>query len=459
MVRQISMGEGYKYLTLSQPEWVKQIWKEGHFPFGAPFVYPSQQGWQFSFPAAFPFISAFFYTHFGLPGLYIFPVLSFLIFLVFVVYCLRARNTDPRLIAVTIFVLVFCSPLAIYGVSFWEHISAVLLLFFGIAFISYPFKRNVPSFLFGMASGMAVWLRPEAMIMNFLYGIGLLIMFSRTKRQSIIFFLSGLSISIAAFLLFNVAEYGSFFGIHGYQVLNQEPDMNFFALQRANLIDTNFRSIKYFPFIILLFPAFIFAFHRQSGSKPAVKVLILISLAFCLITPLFMPNSGGRQWGARYLLPVIPAVIILIVFLLNDNPLFLQGRRKFWLVLVFMICTGYSFYRNTYKGGIKTVRWENIHRIKPVLDFIDHRGDVVVIREGYIAMELAIDFETKIFFTADDDMHLNSLIKKLKQQGIRTFTYVYDTNNTKVLPGIIQRATVPGSVKGDFGYLKVEIGE
>ena len=172
-----------------------------------------------------------------------------------------------------------------------------------------------------------------------------------------------------------------------------------------------------------------------------------------------MPNSGGRQWGARYLLPSIPAVIILMVFLLKDNPSFLQGRRKLWLVLALIVCGGYSFYKNTYKGGIKTVRWENNHRIKPVLDFIDHQGEVVVIREGYIAMELAFDFETKYFFTAEDDIQLNSLIKKLKQQGIKAFTYVYDTNNIKVLPAIIQRVTVPGSVKGDFGYLKVEIGD
>jgi hypothetical protein len=128
VVKQLAEGHGFKYLYLPQPQWVHTIWDNGFFPLKPPFLYPTPEGYLFVFPPALQIISSFFYSTFGYPGLYIIPVLSTVLFWLCVVMLLRRCGLDPLPIAAGLFVLVFCSPLTIYGATYWEHMPAILLL-------------------------------------------------------------------------------------------------------------------------------------------------------------------------------------------------------------------------------------------------------------------------------------------------------------------------------------------
>src|SRR5580658_8619677 len=138
VVKQLSEGHGFKYMYLPQPQWVQQVWANGFFPFRPPFLYSSPNGYLFVFPPAFQIISSFFYAHFGNPGLLVIPILSTLASWLGFISLLRRCGIHPSRIAIGLFILVFCSPLTIYGATYWEHMTAILLLFIGLSYLVKP---------------------------------------------------------------------------------------------------------------------------------------------------------------------------------------------------------------------------------------------------------------------------------------------------------------------------------
>jgi hypothetical protein len=203
VVKQLTEGHGFKYMYLPQPQWVHQIWAHGFFPFKPPFLYPSSDGYLFVFPPAFQIISAFFYAHFGDMGLLVIPILSTLFLWLSFILLLRRCDISPSRIAIGLFILVFCSPLTIYGATYWEHMTAILLLFFGLSFLVKPPSGPIAAIAMGLLSGLAAWFRPEAMMMNVLYGLALVGLFIKDRNRSTIWFLIGVALGVGSYLLFN----------------------------------------------------------------------------------------------------------------------------------------------------------------------------------------------------------------------------------------------------------------
>src|SRR5580693_4058536 len=152
-VKQIAAGYGFKYLHLPQPAWVKAVWQAGYFPLKPPFFYPSPNGYLIVYPPLFQIITSFFYTWLGSAGLYVLPMLCTLMLLGWMVLLLKRSGVTPFNIALAVLIMVFCSPLMLYGVMFWEHLPAVLLLFAGLAFIVSPPSTLWASAALGLISG------------------------------------------------------------------------------------------------------------------------------------------------------------------------------------------------------------------------------------------------------------------------------------------------------------------
>jgi hypothetical protein len=428
-IRQLSEGYGFKYLHLNQPSWVQSIWQQGFFPLRPPFLYPSTDGYMFAFPPAFQIISSFFYARWGYAGLYILPALSMLLLWVCTILLLKRCGVAPSRIALALFVLVFCSPLTVYGSMFWEHAPAVLLLFAGVAFIARTPARIPAAIALGLASGLAVWLRPEAILVNFLYALAAMVLYFREKRPVYIAFVSCLFICVLCFFAFNKVEYGSILGLHGQQVVNSDdPDTKITVGHVAdNFLQNNFKSIRYFFFTLLLLPVVyrLFAFPKDRDLRPGL--LAAIVLAFSILAPFMVPNDGGRQWGARYFLPLIPIVIVGLCLADKKWDLFKTWKRSIWLTTCILLCILYSFYHNTCRGGLDDLRWTYSQRIKPALDSLGGKpGNVVVIFAPYQAYELGSLFNKAYFFLAPGDDSLRRLLPLLKRQGIHEYTYVSD---------------------------------
>jgi hypothetical protein len=450
VVKQLTEGHGFKYIYLPQPQWVQQIWANGFFPFRPPFLYPSSAGYLFVFPPAFQIISSIFYAHFGDPGLLVIPILSTLLFwLSFILLCRRCDISPPR-IAIGLLVLVFCSPLTIYGATYWEHMTAILLLFFGLMFLVKPPAGPMAAIGMGLLSGLAAWFRPEAMMMNVLYGLALVGLFIKARNRNTIFFLIGMAVGVGSFLLFNKIEFDSFFGIHSRQVLKDSVEGGVEVNSFRNLIANNLINTRHFLFILLLFPVIYVWFRFRKRLDVRILAIIAIVLAYCIFTPFIVPNDGGRQWGARYFLPLIP--VMVVAFLMVDK----EWRPKYpvWATAIILLMAAYSFQHNSYKGGIKTLVWENQHRISPDLHYLNQTpGKVVIVSLPYIAMELGYTFDDKYFFLAPDDSSLNRLLPQLKQQGIRQYTYIYDVRVPNVKPKELTD-TIPDWPRewGDFEF-------
>ena len=265
-VKQVAEGHGFKYLYLPQPSWVQSIWRAGFFPLQPPFVYPSPRGYMYVFPPAFQLASSFLYSRLGFSGLYVLPVVCTVLLWGFMWLLLRRCGISPGRIALAIFLMAFCSPLTIYGAVFWEHGPATLLLFAGLAFIARTPTRIGSAIGLGLISGLAIWLRPEAIMLNLLYALAAFVLYRRERRPVHIAFAACLFLSVAAFMLFNLAEYGSLLGLHGQQLTDPNDTDDHLTLLKSlsNVVMTNYKSIRNFGFILLLFPI-VYRLIRRSG--------------------------------------------------------------------------------------------------------------------------------------------------------------------------------------------------
>lgn len=450
VVKQFAGGHGFKYMYLPQPQWVQQIWENGFFPFRPPFLYPSPKGYLFVFPPAFQLISALFYEHFGNAGLYIIPILSTILLWLGFVLLLKRSGVSPDRIAIGLLILVFCSPLTIYGATYWEHMTAILLLFYGLSYLVQPSRRAVAALFMGLLSGLAAWFRPEAMMMDVLYGLAVLYLFFRERRRNSIVFLVGIAVGVGSFLLFNKLEFDSFFGIHSRQVLQDSVEGGVEVNPFRNLVTNNLINVRHFLFILLLLPAAFVWIRYKRQLTLRTRLLILIAVAYCALTPFMVPNDGGRQWGARYFLPVLTVTLVALLLIEKEWKL----RYPVWLTVLVLLMAAYSFHRNTYSGGWKTLVWENHHRISPSMRYIEQQpGDVVVVSFPYIAMELGYLFDDKYFFLAPDNASLQRLLPQLKRQGVRGYTYIYDVRVPNVRAKMLTDTVIAWPRdQGDFEF-------
>jgi hypothetical protein len=444
-VKQLAEGHGYKYLHLPQPSWVQSVWQAGYFPLRPPFVYPSSGGYMYVFPPAFQIATAFLYARLGYPGLYILPGVCTLLLWVVTALLLRRLGITPGRIALALFIMAFCSPLTIYGAMYWEHGPATLLLFAGLVAIVRPPARIGSAILLGLSSGLAIWLRPEAIMLNFLFGLAALVLYWRERRVVYLGFAACLLLSVMGFMVFNQIEYGSVIGLHGHQ-LTDPYDMDDhvgFGKSLYVLWMTNYKAIRNFGFTLLLFPIAyrLLRIRKRDDLRPVL--LATIVLIFSLATPLFLPNDGGRQWGERYFLPLIPILIVLL-FLIDQRWGILARRYAIpaWAVGCILLITAYSFYHNTFSGGVKNLGWAYGGRVEPTMEKFEKKdGNVVVVSDSYMVYEMGYLFDKDYFFLASGDDSLQRLLPLLKANGVREYTYIFNPRNPASQPRSLRDST------------------
>jgi hypothetical protein len=429
VVKQIAEGYGFKYLHLPQPAWVQDIWRAGFTPLRAPSFYDSPNGYIIVFPPAFQVMSAWLYAKWGTVGLYIIPMLSTVVLLLWFVFLLKRCGVKPIMVALALFLLVFCSPLALYGVMFWEHLPAVLLLFAGLAFIVRPPQRVWGAVVLGVISGLAVFLRPEALVMDFLYGMAAIALWVRERRdRRLIAFLAGVALPVLAFFVFNFAEYGSVLGIHGRQVFtDQNPDTRM-TLHHGleNLWANNHISTSHFVFVLLLIPLII-RIMTKGIADPRPVLLAGIVVVFSLATPWVLPNDGIVQWGARYLLAIIPVTLVALFLAERQWSLFEGNHIPLWLLCLIVLGIGYGFYDNTHGGGYKEVRWRYSQRLTDTYRLIGSQpGNVVIVSRHWMINDFAWLFDKEYFFAASNNDSLSRLLPLLKKNGVHQYIFVYD---------------------------------
>lgn len=421
MVKQISQGGSFYTIDLDSTTWVKEIWSQGFYPLKSPFVYDSPKGKIVSFPPAFQVISAKLYKWFGFPGLYIVPCLSVLALWLSFIVLLKRAGVRQLNIAGGMLLLVFCSPLTVYAAFYWEHTLSTLLIFNAVAFLVKPPASSISAAAMGLLAGISVWFRPEILLFC---GLFLIVMVYNNYRKysftNLVFIISALS-GITGFLLFNASVYGNVLGAHSYQLMESERTI----MGRENLADIamhiNARLLIYFPFMLLILLAVAYLTKRK--RLPTVSwQLSMIVIVFLLITPLFLPNAGGKQWGPRYFLPLIPTAVTIFCLTIAELKISLFKNR---LLLSFLIpVVVYSLYVNVYLA-YHTVRDDYAFRVKPGLDYL--KGipvDILVVQNQYITQEFAAVTNRKKIFLAENNNSFEKLLSLLKSAGVKRIIYM-----------------------------------
>ncbi|HEV3324059.1 MAG TPA: hypothetical protein VG052_00590 [Puia sp.] len=428
-VKQIAAGYGFKYLHLPQPDWVKDVWNAGYFPLKPPFFYPSPKGYLIVYPPLFQIINAPLYSMFGIAGLYILPLLCTFVLLGWTIFLLKRCGITPINIALALFILVFCSPLILYGVMFWEHLPAVLLLFAGLSFIAATPSRIGVAVALGLVGGLSIWLRPEALMMIFLYGLAAAVLYLRERKRVYIAFVAALAFSLVPWFIFNKIEYGSIFGIHGMQVLADNDPETRMGLKNGwrNLVAINYISFRHFLFLLLLFPI-LYGLNR-SRDKTDLRLILLaaIVILFSILTPFILPNDGVVQWGPRYFLAIIPITLVALFLAEKKWSIITRWNIPLWLTLSIIAISAYSFYHNTHGGGYRELRWRYTKRIGPIYDLLNKKpGNVVIVSHQSMSYDFGYLFDKNYFFSESGDDSLRRLLPLLKSNGVHEFIYIFD---------------------------------
>ena len=459
-VKQIAAGYGFKYLHLGQPDWVKSIWNAGYFPLQPPFFYSTPQGYLIVYPPLFQIVTAFFYSHFGGKGLYILPMLCSLILLGWTVRLLKRCEITPVNIAFAIFILVFCSPLMLYGEMFWEHLPAVLLSFAGLSFIAAPPAKNWTAVVLGVLCGLAIWLRPEILMMVFLYSVAIAILYLRDRRPIYIAFGIGVALAVLPWLAFNQLEYGALFGIHGQQVLQADDPETRMSLHNGlrNFRSINHMSIHYFWFLVFLLPVLYYAIrHKDSNIRPLLLASIVI--LYSVLTPFIHPNDGVVQWGPRYFLAIIPVTIVALFLAAKQWDLRTRRPIPVWLSLLVLLAGLASFYRNTHSGGYKELRWRYNTRLTDTYRLLKSKpGSVVIVSPCFEAYDFGYLFDRNYFFVASGNDSLRRLLPLLKSHGVQQFIFIYNPRN-RSLPPMLEDSTTRHQVFGEDaeGWIRQDV--
>lgn len=445
-VKQIAEGYGFKYLHLNQPDWVCSLWRAGYSPLIPPFFYHTLNGYIIVYPPLFQIVSAWFYSKMGSPGLYLLPLLCTFVLLGWTAWLLKASGITPLAIALGIFLLVFCSPLILYGTMFWEHLPAVMLLFAGVSLMIRPPSNIVGAVALGFISGLAIWLRPEAIVMNFLYCAAAGVLFFRERRPVYPAFIAAVGTIVLCWMAFNRIEYGSVLGVHGNQLLyDRNPDTRMtFYKGYQNLIHINYLSGRSFSFLALLAPIawrLIRTWKKEPENNLRPLLLTAIVVLFSVITPFTLPNDGVVQWGPRYFLAIIPVTVVLLMMVVNQWNLLRCWTMPWWITVYLVVGGWNSFYHNTH-GAYKEMSWRYNTRVRPIYQKLEQTaGNVVIVSHPAMMYDLAWLFDKNYFFLETGDDSLRRLLPQLKDHGVRQFTYIFDPRQPSLPPMLKDSST------------------
>lgn len=378
-IKQLARGDFGTALHLAASPEVARLWSEGYYPFEPPFVYPLHGGHVVSFPMLFLALTAPFFRAFGLGGVYVIPALAAWIWAYRFHCTIRVLGVSETPAMLLLIAATFCTPVIVYGSMFWEHSLGMALAFASIEYVC-TFER-VPrsatvTLLYGLVAGLSVWLRPEAIVV--LGVLSAVVLFVPESRRVVHrgWFVVGVSVSVVAFLFCNQLLYGRPLGLHGEQAFAGLSMWRRFkkALYHAGFL--SFRELVCDPTIIIVVAILSsWAREKKRPIPPSVRLSALLVVTVSLIA-CFVPNNGGEQWAARYLLVAMPIGFVALALLVAQPPAIARAHPGV-VTVVLGAAAAFGFVQNGVRGqeyaqsrydcGASATRFLREHPAEPVL--------------------------------------------------------------------------------------------
>ena len=453
LAQQFSAGQWRVALDIPQPTWVLQLWRQGLYPFTPPYTYEQQGNYFITFPFTFPAITAPFHALMGYRGLYVVPLLSlWLTWWRFWQVC-RIWQIRSRITAMSLALVIFASPLTLYGAMYWEHTLAVALAFWGLSGLLFHAPSEDSSdrislneaLVNGVCVGLSVWFRPEflclvailgpLMVLSHLYPKRLpkplrITVANRLTLGVLLAFVGTMLATVLGFFGMNLVLYAHPLGIHSIQVVEESSLGQQISQAWANYRQLGLSLVRYFPAVLL---GLGLPWLLRGRARTTSLVLLVIGVLFAIAVPLIVPpGAGGKQWGPRFYLVLIPMAGLIIAA--GVQQLWPVKRPRLISLIAISLVLTLGFHNNIINGGLRNYRdrqtnstslLSNYEPIAPALAALgDYDQPWVAISHQYVAQVLWPSARRKTFFRAETDDALKQLATTLIAQDESSFLYI-----------------------------------
>jgi hypothetical protein len=446
------LAEGIRRFDLIPPsqQWVQDLWQQGLYPYRPPYAYTLNHRYYIAFPYTFPLVTAPFYKLFGYYGFYVIPLLGTWILWGLFYYVCRLLGFSWSWTLLSLGILIFASPFTLYSGMYWEHTLAVSLAFGGLFFLLWAKQKkhsltNSTSILLvslaGIGLGLSAWFRQDlfcliavmlmiAFCQEFLNLQGSKLSF-RLILHPWVFSLSTL-IATGLYFVFNKPIYGSFFGIPRIEMLEVT-----LAQKLMNAIvgfeGMGITFIQFMPIAGFVGFYIIALICDRQCLKPnfllfsiyILSLVLLFGIAFLVPAGTSGLIPGGKQWGARFLLILVPIVVLTTVQILK----LVCDRASIWIkysgIAIFSILVLLSFHKNTLEGS--TFLLKSYQNIAPAIQFLEDKPEqVIAISHQFVSqtLEASVISREKFWFKVENTEDLAKLAQSILPENLNQFLYI-----------------------------------
>lgn len=430
MTRQFASGDLHIDLRLTDEPWVQSLWDRGMHPlvFGS-FAFNIDGRCFAVFPYPFPLLTAPFYAALGSLGYYIVPLVSLWATWYLVYVALKHAGLDPLRVSILLTILVFSTPLTLYGAMFWEHTLGVALAFGGAIYAlrnRFQPQRPAPALIAGVVMGLATWFRPETLAWMGAFFLASFIW----KRQAMgnrnwIAYWGAATAAAALFFACNYLIYGHPLGTHGMQMeqIDPPPGRIDVVLARLDVMGRSF--VRYAP-IVWFAAAGILGLLAAKALRIKSDVVYLAALLglFMCATARIVPNEGGYQIGPRFLFAGLPLLIVAC------GVVWMELDRVAWkwvkpAALALVLLAGAVGAKRSAFDGTRFLAASYRERVAPAIQLLQSREEgIVAVHHAAISAELASQIGPKTFFQVRDREQLDRLIDALRVRNVDRFVYI-----------------------------------
>jgi hypothetical protein len=269
---------------------------------------------------------------------------------------------------------------------------------------------------------------------------------------------------VGIFFALNYGIYGHPLGIHAIQIV-EESSLSTQVGQAKDGYQQMFLSLmRYFPVVILVSLAALLSpelkkatlrarqLKALQAAEPALqpdsqalmglaaqdainptpaRLALTLSILFALSVPLIVPDgAGGKQWGPRFYLILVPLLSLVLAEQLRINFLRTRVRQAALIGTAVVLVLGIQL--NTVKGvftpfkdGQSVSLFSNYEPTAPAITELRQQSlPWVATSHQYVAQQLWSALPQKTFFRAENIAEVKKLAEALAEQNESEFLYV-----------------------------------
>jgi hypothetical protein len=423
----------------------------------------------FSYPYAA--LTAIPFFGLGYAGLYVIPVLATLA--TFTVSAFTARHLGLPGWRISPVLLALATPLSFYALVFWEHSLATGLAaaatLAGIYAIEAGERRIGWAVVAGILTGSATWFRAETLWLGPALLAGLLIV--RADYRLILAALAGVGAAVGIMLIFNTILIGLPLGpqialnyqdrltdiggllqarlqIAGVMLIGLAYRVAYWIAAAVTALVLAIVPDRRKPWILLILALIIFGgllatqprdldWTALTNTCPLallalgawrfpdrrIRFLTIVAVVYTIGVLLSAPNAGGAQWGPRYLLPIVPALLILAWRVAHElTKPGAPARRPALIALIILVLSSIGIQAR----GIELLS-DSYARNLRIIQVTNARPMHLIVTDALFGPQVLapLYFERPILFVSES-AKWPALSQLLAEQGVNEFVYLTD---------------------------------